>query len=131
MAGGKGGILFIVRKGETVLHGVVIDPPENRGSTSVRVGCTADHSGTGVVKAVSCAPRNFSVAVATSIGEIRIYSYENIVESSHSSSSSCNYHPSWGSEVGCNSTPGAASQTAVKHMEGEEEMDTTRGARSS
>ncbi len=81
------------------------------------------------MKAISCAPRNFSVAVTTSIGEIRIYSYANIVESSHSSSSSGNYHPSWGSDVGCNSSPRAASQTSVKNMESEDEMDTPRGAR--
>ncbi len=45
MAGGERGILFISRKGEMALHGVIIDPPENRGSTTVRVRCTTDHSG--------------------------------------------------------------------------------------
>ncbi len=44
MAGGKGGIVFIVRHGEETLHGMIIDPPEDRGSTSIRVRCT-DHSG--------------------------------------------------------------------------------------
>ncbi len=45
MAGGKCGIVFVVREGEAVLHSMVIDPPENRGSASVSVGCT-DRSGT-------------------------------------------------------------------------------------
>ncbi len=80
-----------------------------------------------VVNAVSCTPRIFSVAVAMSNAEVRLYSYANVMESL---SSSPPYNRNlWGSESSCTSSH-AVSQTAVKHMEVEREMDTTRETRS-
>ncbi len=76
---------------------------------------------------MSCAPRNFSVAVAMSNGEVRLYSYANVVESL--SSSPPYNHNFWGPESSCTSSH-AVSQTAVKHMGVEREMDTTRETRS-